>query len=233
MSREIIGLAELMRLRREALAGDNKAADRLSRLATSMAKESNRRLSRLEKAGFKQYAYEGAVGFTERAFGSNRYIENLESVQEQYLEIMSMRKFLEKETSLIKGQRRVQRMRIKAFRDTLGLTKNTFSKDYMTNKEIADFLRFLGEKPIRNLLADYHQHGSGEIVELIRKNFEKRPSARNDILMLFREYSRTKSGGANVPQNERLYYDELMQYLKEGSLPDYVTIDEGKIKRTR
>lgn len=221
----------LMRLRQEALAGSARSKKELEKLNKQMARESNRRLSRLEKSGFTVYAYEGAIGFTQSAYGTNRYAESGISIEDAYVQALSMRKFLGKDTSTVKGQRDVEKRRIAQFRQTMELTKNRASKDYMTNAQISDFLRFLGEKPIRNLLSNTYRAGSEELVEDIRGQYTRNPSARKEILKLVDEYLKTEKSGELIPKKERLYYPELVQYLKTGKLPDGVELKRGKITR--
>lgn len=221
---------KLSNLRRKADSGDESAQLELSAIADKITKEANRRLKRLERNNMTQYAYELAADYirTTRDDNNIQYQYGKGDYSDMYGTILSARTFISKKTSLVKGQKEVQRQRIESFRESLDLTRNRFSKDYMTNAEISKFLEFLGNKPIRQIIKEQHHHGSGELVEALRGAWSKRPTARKELLALFEQYQMTLNSPDEVPKSLKFYYNDLEKYLKTGKLPE--EFNEKKFK---
>lgn len=221
-----VGLSDIMRLHRNAVNGDKDSYTILSKMDKLMAKEANIRLERLERHGYSQYAYEFAKNFTDTAYGGSvRYDENLADADAMYRQILSTRKFLQKPTSRLQGQKNTERLRVETFREMFGLEK----KD-MSDRLVRDFLRLLGETPIRQLLSEQHHGKSGETVEIMARAYITRPTARREISKLVKQYMLTRDKPNSVKPENKLYYDELMDYLK-GNKINNVKILKGKVYR--
>lgn len=209
-------------LKRMAMRGGHPVAERrLLEMANRLGKSANRRLDTLERHGKTLYAYDLAQSFLQVAYEDTRYRTDITDPEEAYNQFLSVRQFMNKSTSTLKGYTAVEDKRIQAFRDTMDLPKS------MTKKDVSNLLKFLGEKPIRKLIAE-HFKGSGDVIDAFREKTADNPTAKDEILELVKAYQRTEQFGDLLPTGERLYYDELAKYLK-GQIN--LTIKEGKIIR--
>lgn len=219
-------ISSIMKIHARAQRGDAEAVTALSQASFLLAREANKRLSRLESHGKTRYAYELAMSFTKPAYDSSRYAENLDDARAMYVQILSARKFLEKRTSYLKGQKEVDDQRIEMLRVSLKLPES--GKGSMSKSQLNKFLTVLGESPVRKLLKEMHHNGSKELVELMQRSYARKPTARAEIVSLFKQYNDTKA--RLVKPENRLYYDELIDYLKGNKLEN-VKIVKGKVYR--
>lgn len=222
------------RLRNLSMAKTPEDRDDFKRLFDAMSKEANRRLSKLEQKGYTYYAYNLAGDFIKNAFGENakRYEWSDEDNRANYQTFLSMRTFVSKKTSTIKGMEAVNRERVNFFREKMHLEKYKFgakmgtNRNYVSNAEIIDFLKFLGEKPVRTLLKEVGKGWSEELVEDMGGQLkEGDPNFWKDLLDVFRYYMIGKEHPERVPQSEQLYYNELRDFLKNSTLPDRIDMN--------
>lgn len=176
---------------------------------------SNKRLRALKKAGKDYYAYDSAQNFTESAFGTTRYKENITNPNTIKLQILSMQRFLNMKTSTVQGHLAVEENRRNKFREM-------FPEIESTNDELDGFLRFLGEAPQRSTIFEAGKMMSGGLVDLIRGRYmESNAEQRDEIREMFKRYRETMSR-TGLGQSWREYdlgYDELVEYLKTGIDP--------------
>lgn len=209
-----------------------------NRLFTSLAKEANKRLERLEKNDYTYYAYELAMDYITHVnppLSSNRYMWDPSSMEANYETLMSMRTFVSKRTSTLTGQRAVERQRLAAFRELLNLSDNPRQKGYVTNRELRNFLDVLGNQPIRNTLSEVGKGMSGELVELLFGHVQANNGLKKEILDAFEFYRYSESHPEDfISKKARLTYTELVDYLKTGVIDKEIDLDalrrENKIK---
>jgi len=127
-----------------------------------LARLANQRLRELKKAKKDYYAYDSAISFTDRMFGTTRYKENLESPNDMKAQILSMQRFLNFETSTVEGHKAVEIRRRDKFRQLFPDVRQA------TDDELDAFLRFLGKSPVRTTIFESGKGGSGTLVDLIR-----------------------------------------------------------------
>ena len=104
----------------EFLNDDVLSLSRLNAIRLRYARVANERLRNLEKAGRDFWAYDVAVDYTQKAHGRNRFNQSQQwkgTVKGLVSEIQELSKFLNLETSTVRGQHAVDRRIIKIFRD--------------------------------------------------------------------------------------------------------------------
>ena len=188
----------------------------LSTYNRKLARLSNHRWHALKKAGKDYYAYDSAQAFTERAYGTTRFKEKLTEPKAMKSQILAMQRFLNYETSTIEGHLAVEERR-----------RNTFRKIFPNlaetgDEELNDFLRFLGNDPLRATIFETGKAISGGLVDLIRgQYFSDDIDKREEMLKMFERYrlTREKSTIGEAWTTYDLGYDELVQYLETGEDP--------------
>lgn len=182
-----------------------------------LARLANSRLRALKKAGKDYYAYDSAISFTDRMYGTTRYKETLESPQDVKRQILSMQRFLNFETSTVEGHLAVEERRRTKFRQLFrDIT------DDVSDTELDNFLRFLGTAPLRTTIYESGQGGSGTLVDLIRGQYMGADSEhKEEIKGMFERYRATMERRTLDGQwrDYDLGYDELVQYLETGEDP--------------
>lgn len=203
------------------------------RLFDSLAKEANKRLGRLETNDYTYYAYELARDFLEHTTSPtepNRYKWDATDMQANYEALMNMRTFVSKRTSTLTGQRAVEKQRLRSFRELLNLDTNPFSKGYIKNQDLRDFLDLLGNQPIRNTLSEVGKGMSGELVELLFGHVTANNGLKKEILDAFEFYRFSQLHPEEfIDKKARLTYTELVDYLKDGTIDK--TIDLGTLRK--
>lgn len=180
-----------------------------------LARLANSRLRALKKAGKDYYAYDVAQSFTERAYGTTRYKEKLADPKAIKLQILSMQRFLNYETSTVEGHMLVEERRRDKFRQL-------YPSINASDTELDGFLRFLGNAPLRSTIFEAGKAISGGMVDLIRgQYFAGDAEKRQEMLNMFERYRRTHESQAIGMQwtTYDLGYDELVEYLKTGIDP--------------
>lgn len=182
-----------------------------------LARLANSRLRELKKADKDYYAYDSAISFTDRMYGTTRYKENLESPQDAKRQILSMQRFLNFETSTVEGHLAVEERRRTKFRQLF-----TNITDDVSDNELDSFLRFLGSAPLRTTIFEAGQGGSGTLVDLIRGQYMGKDSEHKEEIKGMFERFRATQERRTLDGEWREYdlgYDELLKYLETGEDP--------------
>lgn len=187
---------------------DADALYTLSQINLRLKREANNRLEKLERNGYKQYAYDLATTFTKTAYKSNRF-KGIEVTDAKDLrrQIRQMQVFLDKRTSLIVGQKEVEKARIEKFKEN-----PVFAK--WDSRKIKSFIKFLGDKNTRQLV-DHNSRISGEQVDRLWGAFQN--TKREELDKMIQRYIDSENGLTDVSDEDFLGYDELMKYLENKS----------------
>lgn len=200
------------------LSGSRYEKEEYTELSTynkKLARLANSRLRALKKAGKDYYAYDVAQSFTKRAYKATRYKEKLTDPKAMKLQILSMQRFLNYETSTVEGHLLVEERRRDKFRQL-------YPSISASDDELDNFLRFLGNAPLRSTIFEAGKAISGGMVDLIRgQYFASDAEKRQEMLNMFERYRIThesKAIGVKWTTYD-LGYDELVEYLKTGIDP--------------
>lgn len=187
---------------------DADALYTLSQINLRLKREANNRLEKLERYGYKQYAYDLATTFTKTAYKSNRF-KGIEVTDAKDLrrQIRQMQVFLDKRTSLVVGQKEVEKARIEKFKEN-----PVFAK--WNSRKIKSFIKFLGDKNTRQLV-DHNSRISGEQVDRLWGAFQN--TKREELDKMIQRYIDSENGLTDVSDEDFLGYDELMKYLENKS----------------
>ena len=199
-----------------ASSGDKSDLKALKTYNRKLARLANKQLRELKKAGKDYYAYDSAQSFTLRAYNTTRYKDNLSDPKSIKLQILSMQRFLNYETSTVAGHLAVEARRRDKFRTMYPDMVN------VSDNELDDFLRFLGNAPLHSTIYEEGKVMSGQIVDLIRgQYFNSDTEKRQEILNMFERYRQTRESQqiGRAWTDYDLGYDELMQYLRTGEDP--------------
>lgn len=182
-----------------------------------LARLANKHLRELKKAGKDYYAYDSAIAYTKRAYGTTRYKEKLESPDDMKRQILSMQRFLNYKTSTLAGHAEVEANRRMKFRTIFPSITEEVSDD-----ELDNFLRFLGDAPMRSTIFESGEGGSGSLVDLIRGQYiGKSEEHKEEVRKMFERFRHTQSSLSFTGEMREydLGYDELIEYLKTGQDP--------------
>ena len=185
---------------------DTDALYTLTQINLRLKREANNRLENLERHGYKLYAYDLAVTFTKTAYKSNRF-KGIEVTDPTDLrkQIRQMQVFLDKRTSLVAGQKEVEKARIEKFKEN-----PVFAK--WNSRKIKSFIKFLGDKNTRQLV-DYNSRVSGEQVDRLWGAFQN--TKREELDKMIQRYIDSENGITDASDEDFLGYDELINFLDE------------------
>lgn len=198
--------SQLRRLASDAKYRDDaKAMKKLEEINQVLAKESNKRLAQLEKAGYKQYAYDLAVSYTKTAYETDRFKgEDFTDPNDIRRQIAQMQTFLEKRTSFVVGQKEVEKLRLDKF-------EARFAKIYpgqkISRRKLNKFLQFLGDRTVRDFIAE-NTYESGERLDMLFGKYMN--SKLDDIKEQFENWNKTEHG---IQDGKLLDYAGLKRYL--------------------
>lgn len=105
------------------LRGEFHTVEELQEIRLKYARIANKRLRALEKADMTVYAYDVATLYTQRTRGTKRFSESrkaLENPQSLMREIDQLTTFLNMQTSTVRGQRQLEKQKMRAFEKKLG-----------------------------------------------------------------------------------------------------------------
>lgn len=187
---------------------DANALYTLSQINLRLKREANNRLEKLERNGYKQYAYDLATTYTKTAYKSNRF-KGIELTEPKDLrkQIRQMQVFLDKRTSLVVGQKEVEKARIEKFKEN-----PVFAK--WDSRKIKSFIKFLGDKNTRQLV-DHNSRVSGEQVDRLWGAFQN--TKREELDKMIQRYIDSENGLTDASDEDFLGYDELIKYLENKS----------------
>lgn len=185
---------------------DADALYTLSQINLRLAREANNRLEKLESNGYKLYAYDLATTFTKTAYKSNRFKDiELTDAKDLRKQIRHMQVFLDKRTSLVVGQKEVEKARIEKFKE------NPLFAEWSSRK-IKSFLKFLGDKNTRQLV-DHNSSISGEQVDRLWGAFNN--TKRSELDEMIQRYVDSENGIYTKDDEDFLGYDELLKFLDD------------------
>lgn len=199
-------IEDLRRLRRQAAKGDKSALNKLYNENTRLAKIANQRMLKLEKAGKAYYAYDRAAHYVDTMYGRRRFStssEVLTTPHQLFDQLTELSLFLGRRTSLVSEQIKIEDERLATLEKDRGYT----FKDRETG---VAFLRFLGDKPVANLVERKGEKYSGDITDVIYEAFQREDFDTSEALRKFEAFNA-----------DRLTYDKLIEYLT----PDELTIN--------
>lgn len=202
-------MKETMRLRREARRGNPEALQRLQAKSLLMARRANKMLDLLQKAGLTKQAYRAAQTFTNPAYGSTRYSENLTDVDAMYQQLLSIEHFLSLRTSTIAGSKEVENERISTFRQRYKRAQN------MTRRQILDFFDFLDDENVSDFIDEEGYYESKYSVDdflYITNEVGRSKDRVKQAIGLYME----RRDNPLYNDKQKFYYDDLIDYLHGG-----------------
>ena len=212
---------DINHLVRESYKGNTEALESLKEYNAYLAKKSNARLLRLEKSGYDYFAYDLAMSYTKPAYGTNRFkTGGFETPKDIRRQIFQMETFLEKKSSTVKGAKQIERDRLDRFRDNFNILKPNqkltvrvgHEPIVMSDKQLSEFLKFIGKKPIRKLITD-NIKGSGDMIDLLRGKYDfENEEVQQEIVDLVENYYYLKENKLEV--ENKYYYDNLYADIK-------------------
>lgn len=162
---------DIKALRMQATKGSQEALAELKTINREVAKVANVRLGRLEKAGHDIWAYKKAQTYIEniganKKTGKIRFPEGAMAGNARDLEnnIQAAIEFVNAKTSTLTGYNAVRSAKIKVFNDMDIYFDSVVEED--------DFLRFLGNDEIQQILKAGSEHDSAQIVEKIKNGIK-------------------------------------------------------------
>lgn len=202
-------MKETMRLRREARRGNPEALQRLQAKNALMARRANKMLDLLQKAGLTKQAYRAAQTFTNPAYGSTRYSENLTDVDAMYQQLLSIEHFLSLRTSTIAGSKEVENERISTFRQRYKRAQN------MTRRQILDFFDFLDDENVSDFIDEEGYYESKYSVDDFLYITNEVGRSRDRVKQAIGLYMERRDNPL-YNDKQKFYYDDLINYLHGG-----------------
>lgn len=202
-------MKETMRLRREARRGNPEALQRLQAKSVSMARRANKMLDLLQKAGLTKQAYRAAQTFTNPAYGSTRYSENLTDVDAMYQQLLSIEHFLSLRTSTIAGSKEVENERISTFRQRYKRAQN------MTRRQILDFFDFLDDENVSDFIDEEGYYESKYSVDDFLYVTNEVGRSKDRVKQAIGLYMERRDNPL-YNDKQKFYYDDLINYLHGG-----------------
>lgn len=202
--------------------GDFGAAIIIGRINNRLAQTANRRLKALEKHGYTGNAYQFVRGFVNIANNKKSSPQENPKIRfsllggegddedftykEMARQIDYMRAFLRMQTSTIAGNKAIEKKRFDTFRNNAKFN-DVFG--FWSDRKLRKFLKFLG----KNNVGDFTQNTpdqSEDLVEMLAGAYKE--VGLNQLEELIDIWQSYENGTAK--DNDRLYYDELVNMLK-------------------
>jgi hypothetical protein len=189
-----------------------------------LAEENNWRLAQLRRSKMTNFAFEKAQAFIKSQYGARaaNYKADLgEDYEAMRRQILSMQRFESYQTSTKQGYKEILHTRVETAR------KNWFSDNpKMSDAQIEEFLRFIGNKSVQDVLITYGRKGSNAQYtseELVEDIIEEWDVSSNAILDKLKDVIDTYMSAEEMAQQgivneftEEYRYDDLEKYLKVG-----------------
>lgn len=216
-------MRKLLRDRRLANRGDARAQRRFDSTVEQWTTRANKMLERLEKQGKTRMAYKSAMAFIKPAYGEDatRFATDLHTSRAKYKQALAINHFLTLKTSTLSGQKEVERKRIAAFRESMSDSRYSGIVKEMTKKDILDFFDFMEDHPLGQFISEQGRFQSGDEMDTFMEAIFKFHRPTDEIDKALAAYKRTETWtethpGVPLPESEKFYYDQLIQYLKGG-----------------
>jgi len=201
---DINDMIELFRL---ASLGDNEAYSQAFREYRRLSKQVNQQLLRLERKGYKRFAYNKVTDFLQSFFGRNRFgtskkkLKNVANLKRAYLQAIEFR---DSETYSIKGYE----LKKKEIENNSSLLANLFSdEDYELEQAFYEFLNSDEGQDIMEIMGT-----SDWIVNLLKGKIEDGTADTDYFRKLYRIANNFLAGNMS--------YDELIERM--GGNPDEI-----------
>lgn len=200
------------------------AGEYLKAYNRQLAEENNWRLNQLRRSKMTNFAFEKAQAFIKSQYGAraaNYKVDLGEDYEAMRRQILSMQRFASYQTSTKEGYKEILHNRVDTAR------RNWFSdRPEMTDSQIEDFLRFVGNKSVQDLLISYGRKGSDAQYtseEIIEDIIEEWDVGEDSVLAKLKDVIDTYMSAEEMAQqgivNEftnEYTYDKLEKYLKVG-----------------
>ena len=189
-----LSTTQINMLFQKAKHGDSSAIAELHGRNSAITKRANAALSRLEKTGFKRWAYTRATSFTESEYGTKRFTtakSKLEDVADVADNLRHASKFLKYKTATVSGQRLVDKEILQAFRDK-GITIDKSQEEA--------FLDFISSDDFE-MLKKFHRDSGDFIVDMIEM------TTQQNLTVDFNDFANTISKVIN----NSLSYDKALE----------------------
>ena len=182
------------RARKNTKEGAEARAELIAR-NREITKKANSALSRLEKSGYKRWAYTRAINFTDTEYGTTRFTSSnkyLADIDDIALNLSYASKFLNYDTRTISGQKHVDKEVLNTFR----------GKGIVIPKDQEDaFLDFISSDDFQTLKQSYR--GSGDfIIDLVTM------TTQESLTFDFNEFADKINELIN---NTNMKYDEVLE----------------------
>lgn len=203
MAYETFSERDIQNFRYRIMQGDTSARDELLKEAKRLAKASNSRLLRIEKADLtrQSQAYQLADFYisSKGVTGKTRYrINNSYSNNEIIDSIREMRTFLSKESSTVRGLRYAQKRTLDILED-YGISVEEKDKtafyEYIRSDTVQDVIDYIGEYDV--------------VMDFIANNIDKKK-------MSFQQLEQEFNAFLNSSEKFDLFFDRLNEKYKGG-----------------
>lgn len=170
----------------EFLNDDVLSLVRLNSIRLRYARVANERLRNLEKAGRDFWAYDVAVDYTQKAYGRNRFNQAKQwmgTMEGIISEIQELSKFLNMETSTVRGQHAVDKR----------ITK-TFQQKGLKMSDPKAFFNFLNSAQYKNLA------NKGITSEQLQEFFDRSVDDQYEITEIYNAFEEFENSGMTVEE---------------------------------
>lgn len=155
MDKKYLQYLELKR-KAQRLRLAERQPEKMKEIYTSLAKEANRRMGRLERAGLDATrVYNRAFNYTSSEFRSNRF-NPYDYDRDLFIAAEVLKEFLNSPESTVGGYRKAEKFRIKRLHELDVLPSR--SNMYVNDRE---FLKFLGREEVSAAIDEY---GTSDVV---------------------------------------------------------------------
>lgn len=228
-------------LQQQAEKGNQVAIEALVRQSNSLQEQANRRLRSLESKGMTRWAYKNAQNWISTSFDTDKIrfkrVNTKTEPKAIALQMYAMNRFMNYQTSTVRGQRAVERFQYERFVTSTKFGEHNPFKN-QPKEQVQEFLRFLGSSDdIRNLL-QYGQSGvlpgdagarfgSGNIVDILYGSFTEFSGRTDKILEAFSLFQNFQN---DVPGALEIGFIEMLDMI-ENNLTAEQAIAKSRAKR--
>lgn len=176
-------IKDVKKLQLRAVRGDRASQEALLAYNDKIAREVNKRLRELERAGYDFGAYNTATHFTETMYDTKRFMTGRQLELDWYMmgtQTSIGVKFLNMKSSSVAGQKEIEQKRFDTFVE-LEIIPENYSR-----RKFKNFIRFVGNEESERILDEYGT--STQMIEMMFDAYNRKGNTRNRMLKVFREY---------------------------------------------
>ena len=176
-------IKDVKKLQLRAVRGDRASQEALLAYNDKIAREVNKRLRELERAGYDFGAYNTATHFTETMYDTKRFMTGQQLELDWYMmgtQTSIGVKFLNMKSSTVAGQKEIEQKRFDTFVE-LEIIPENYSR-----RKFKNFIRFVGNEESERILDEYGT--STQMVEMLFDAYNRKGNTKNKMLKVFREY---------------------------------------------